>query len=250
MTEPRSADALAHSLARSAGALLMDLRRSGALAGSALGAAGDEIANVFLSRALAAQCPGQAVLSEESPDDASRLDSPAVWIVDPLDGTREYREGRDDFAVHVALSTDGDAVTGAVDLPALGVTCSTWQPARPAPPLGGRRVIVVSRTRPPRLAPRLAELFECELEAMGSMGAKAMAVVQGDAVAYVHSSGYHEWDAAAPAAVASHFGLHVSHLDGKPLRFNRPDTLRHGLLVCHPELAPAFLAALSPDETP
>ena len=223
----------------------MDLRRSGALTGKALGDAGDEIANVFLARALAAQCPAQAVLSEESPDDPSRLGQRAVWIVDPLDGTREYREGRRDFAVHVALSVDGEASAGAVALPALGATYSTWQPPRSAPPLRGRRLIVVSRSRPPRFAHRLAELLGGELRAMGSMGAKAMAVVRGDAAAYVHTGGHHEWDAAAPAVVARHFGLHVSHLDGTPLRFNRPDTVQRDLLVCRPELASEILAALS-----
>jgi 3'(2'), 5'-bisphosphate nucleotidase len=240
-----SADALAHRLARATGELLMDLRRSGALAGRALGEAGDEIANVFLERSLAARRPGEAVLSEESPDDRSRLGRKAVWIVDPLDGTREYGEGREDFAVHVALSVDGEARTGAVALPAIGLICSTWQPERPARPLRDRRLIVVSRTRPPRFAQRLAALIDAELEQMGSMGAKAMAVVRGDADAYVHSGGHHEWDAAAPAAVAGHFGLHVSHLDGTPLRFNRPDTRQGDLLVCHPELAPTILAALS-----
>jgi 3'(2'), 5'-bisphosphate nucleotidase len=222
----------------------MDLRQSRALAGRALGDAGDEIADVFLARALAARCPAQAVLSEESPDDRSRLGQRAVWIVDPLDGTREYREGREDFAVHVALSVDGEARAGAVALPALGATYSTWQPPRPLPPLRGRRLLVVSRSRPPRFADRLAALLGAELRGMGSMGAKAMAVVRGDAAAYVHAGSHHEWDAAAPAAVASHFGLHVSHLDGRPLRFNQADTVQRDLLVCRPELVSEILAAL------
>lgn len=251
MTEPThssaasSDDAVAHALARSAGKLLLELRRSGALSGRPLGAAGDEIASVFVGRALAVQRPGQAVLSEESPDDRSRLGRRALWIVDPLDGTREYGEGREDFAVHVAKSIDGEAVTGAVDLPVLGVTYSTWQPPRSAPPLQHRPRIVVSRTRPPTFASQLAALLDAEVQEMGSMGAKAMAVVRGDADAYVHSGSHHEWDAAAPVAVSRHFGLHVSHLDGRPIRFNRPDTAQRDLLVCHPELAPALLAGLS-----
>lgn len=250
MTEPThsdvvsSDDALAHSLARAAGELLTDLRRSGALAGSGLGAAGDEIANVFLVRALAAQRPGQAVLSEESLDDRVRLGRLAVWIVDPLDGSCEYGEDRDDFAVHVALSIGGEAIVGAVDLPGVRATYSTWQPARPASPVRDRRLIVVSRTHPPPFADRLAELLDAEVQELGSMGAKTMAVVRGGADAYVHAGGYHEWDAAAPVAVARHFGL-VSHFDGRPLRFNQPDTCQRGLLICRPELASTFLAALS-----
>lgn len=195
MTEPThsdvafSDDALAHSLARAAGELLRDLRLSGALAGSGLGDAGDEIANVFLVRALAAQRPEEAVLSEESLDDRARLSRRAVWIVDPLDGTCEYGEDRDDFAVHVALSIGGEAIVGAVDLPGVGATYSTWQPARPASPVRSRRLIVVSRTHPPPFADRLAELLDAEVQELGSMGAKAMAVVRGSADAYVHAGG-------------------------------------------------------------
>jgi len=236
---------LAAVCAEGAGRLLMEIRRSATMHGTALGSAGDAISNDFLLRTLAEVQPGRPVLSEEAPDDLSRLGRPAVWIIDPLDGTREYGENRDDFTVHVALAVHGDARIGAVALPAFGITYSTLAP----PPLSHTSPrpirIVVSRTRPPIFADRVAEALGGEITTMGSMGAKTMAVLRGDADAYLHAGGQFEWDSAAPAAVARSAGLHVSDLDGSPLRFNQRRLLQSGLLVCRPELAPTLLEALS-----
>jgi len=240
-----SDDGLAARLAYRAGILLMDLRRSQLLFGKPLAVTGDAVANTLLMAALAVGRPGQPVLSEEAPDDRSRLGQRAVWIVDPLDGSREFGEGRSDFAVHVALAVDGVAVCGAVSLPAFGATYSTLEPpVRGAVPDRPLRV-VVSRSRPPVWTEAVAGPLGAEVVAMGSMGAKAMAVVRGDADVYVHAGGHHEWDAAAPAAVAHRAGLQVSDLHGAPLRFNRSDVVQAGLVICRPELASRVLELLA-----
>jgi 3'(2'), 5'-bisphosphate nucleotidase len=167
-----------------------------------------------------------------------------VWIVDPLDGTREYGEvPRTDWAVHVALVVDGRPVAGAVALPARGLTLATRPPPPPPPAWHGPPRVVVSRSRPPAEARRMAEALGGELVPCGSAGAKAMAVVLGEAEAYPHSGGQYEWDSAAPVAVAAAAGLHVSRLDGSPLEYNRPDPYLPDLLICRPELAEAVIAA-------
>jgi 3'(2'), 5'-bisphosphate nucleotidase len=194
-------------------------------------------------RALAEQRPDDGLLSEEGAADPARLAMERVWIVDPLDGTREYAEGREDWAVHVALCVAGRAVIGAVALPALNLVLDTAHPVPPAAPIG-RVKIVVSRTRPPEDANRVAVALDAELVAMGSAGAKVMAVVRGDAQAYIHAGGQYEWDSAAPVAVAAACGLHVSRLDGGPLIYNRPDPYMPDLVVCRSELAAPILAAL------
>ncbi len=193
---------------------------------------------------LAAARPGDAVLSEEGVADPARLAAERVWIVDPLDGTREYGEvPREDWAVHVALVVDGVPVAGAVALPARGLTLAT-EPAPPPPPAwGGPPRVVVSRSRPPAEATLIADALGGELVALGSAGAKAMAVVLGDADVYPHNGGQYEWDSAAPVAVAAAAGLHVSRLDGSPLVYNRPDPYLPDLLVCRPDLAERAIAA-------
>jgi len=184
------------------------------------------------------------VLSEEAADDPIRLRSSRVWIVDPLDGTREFSElGRADWAVHVALWSDGELVAGAVALPAQGVTLATPEiPALPPPPAVPR--IVVSRTRPPAVALRVRDELGGTLVEMGSAGAKVAAVVQGHAEVYVHAGGQYEWDSAAPVAVARAAGLHTSRIDGSELRYNQADLLLPDLLVCRPEFAVVALAVL------
>jgi len=242
---------LARRLAEQAGALLVAVRAElgadGADAGE-LKAEGDRRSNELLLRELdAAMQPGDAVLSEEARathDDARRLESSRVWIIDPLDGTREFSEPpRDDWAVHVALCVDGDPVCGAVALPALGTVLSTADEPIALPPLGVPR-IVVSRTRPSEHAAALAAALGAELVPMGSAGAKAMAVVTGDAEVYAHSGGQYEWDSAAPVAVAAAAGCHVSRLDGSPLQYNQPDPWLPDLLVCRPDVAGRVLDAL------
>jgi 3'(2'), 5'-bisphosphate nucleotidase len=234
---------LAAHLAGAAGKLLVALEQDGLIDGKALGAAGDAVAHEYLVRALAAQRPDDGLLSEEGAADPARLAKNRVWIVDPLDGTREYSERRTDWAVHVALCVGGEAAIGAVALPGLGLVLGTADPLlAPAPP--GPVKIVVSRTRPPEEATRVAVAMGAELVGMGSAGAKAMAVVRGEAHAYIHSGGQYEWDSAAPAAVAAACGLHVSRIDGSPLVYNRPDPYLPDLIVCRPEIAEAVLRAI------
>ena len=244
--------ALARRLATEAGALLLDLRDrlvgDGAAPGE-LKAEGDRRSNELLLRELdAAIPPGDAVLSEESRathHDAGRLAASRVWIIDPLDGTREYSEPpRSDWAVHVALCIDGDPVCGAVALPALGEVFSTADEPIALAPVDVPR-IVVSRTRPPAEAEIVRAALGGELVEMGSAGAKAMAILRGEVDCYPHSGGQYEWDSAAPVAVARHHGLHASRLDGTPLRYNNADPYLPDLLVCRPELAAATLAALA-----
>jgi len=232
--------ALARALAEEAGALLMRIRAGGG-DGKALGAKGDAEANTLLLARLAEARPEDGVLSEEAADDHARLGKRRVWIIDPLDGTREYSEGREDWAVHVGLSVDGVAAAGAVALPALG-RCHDSKSARLGASAGLR--MVVSRTRPPALAQIVAAALGAELLPMGSAGAKAMAVLEGRAEIYVHEGGQHQWDNCAPVAVALAAGLHCSRIDGSALVYNGAATLIPDLLMCRPELAGAALAAI------
>ena len=237
---------MAARLATEAGRLLLAVRDELADAGEAeRKAAGDKRSHDYLMDALARERPDDAVLSEEGADNPIRLSSERVWIVDPLDGTREFSElGRKDWAVHVALWQSGELVAGAVALPAQGVTLATPDPASPPEPTGAPRVIV-SRTRPPAIALQVRDHLNGTLVEMGSAGAKVAAVVQGLADVYVHAGGQYEWDSAAPVAVARAAGLHTSRIDGSPLEYNRPDPLLPDLVVCRPEFADAVLAVTS-----
>src|SRR6202048_4340040 len=214
---------VAARLATAAGKLLLEIRTELAEASEAeRKAAGDKRSHDFLMEALATERPGDAVLSEEGADDPVRLAAERVWIVDPLDGTREFSElGRDDWAVHVALWQSGELVAGAVALPAQGITLATPDPAPPPASPGAPRIIV-SRTRPPAIALQVRDPLNGALVEMGSAGAKVAAVIQGLADVYVHRSGQYEWDSAAPVAVARAAGLHTSRIDGSPLQYNRP----------------------------
>ncbi len=238
----RSDDEVAARLASQAGGLLLDIRAELADASAAVRkAAGDKRSHDFLIEALGSERPNDAVLSEEGTDDPIRLTSERVWIVDPLDGTREFSEfGRDDWAVHVALWQNGDLVAGAVALPAQGTTLATPDVAAP-PQAPAKPRIVVSRTRPPAIALEVRDALGGVLVEMGSAGAKVASVVQGLSDVYVHAGGQYEWDSAAPVAVARAAGLHTSRIDGTPLEYNRPDPLLPDLIVCRPELAEAVL---------
>jgi 3'(2'), 5'-bisphosphate nucleotidase len=237
---------VATRLATAAGKLLLEIRIE--LAEATAGerkAAGDKRSHDFLMEALAAERPGDAVLSEEGADDPVRLSADRVWIVDPLDGTREFSElGRDDWAVHVALWQAGELVAGAVALPAQGITLATPS-VGPLPPAPDTPRIVVSRTRPPAVALAVRDALGGTLVEMGSAGAKVASVVQGLSDVYVHAGGQYEWDSAAPVAVARAAGLHTSRIDGSPLIYNRPDPLLPDLVVCRPDLADAVLAVTS-----
>jgi 3'(2'), 5'-bisphosphate nucleotidase len=239
---------LARHIAETAGRLLVDLQRSGLFEGKALGRAGDRVANAFIMEALKSQRPDDAVLSEEEKDNPERLNASRVWIVDPLDGTREYGEVRTDWAVHIALAVDGVATIGAVALPGVPLTFCSGKPAL-VPKNEGRLRMLVSRTRPAPEAVAVAEKLGAELVPMGSAGAKAMAVVRGDADIYLHSGGQYEWDNCAPAAVAQAAGLHVSRIDGSPLAYNQANSYLPDLLICPKELAADVMRALEESQT-
>jgi 3'(2'), 5'-bisphosphate nucleotidase len=232
----------ARDLAQQAGQLLLALRRDPP-AGTDLGAAGDRASHLLLIDAIRRRHPTDAILSEEAADDVSRLSARRVWIIDPLDGTREFTEGdREDWAVHVALWQEGALIAGAVALPARDIVSSTAFPSRPPErAVDGPLRFLVSRTRPPAIASRIASAMGAQLVPMGSAGAKTIAVVLGEAHAYIHAGGQYEWDSAAPAAVAAAAGLHVSRLDGSALRYNQRNPSLPDLLVCRPDLAGALL---------
>jgi 3'(2'), 5'-bisphosphate nucleotidase len=237
---------LARLLATHAGVILLRVR--GTLRGAApdrVRAEGHRRALHFLRAALDRLRPADALLCADAIDPA-RMGAERVWIVDPLDGVREYGEpGRTDWAVSVALWSAGALLTGAVALPGLGPTISSELPParrslRPGPPR-----MLVSRATPPQYAAAVAGPLGAELLAMGSVGAKAMAVARGEADLYIHDGGQHEWTSAAPVAVALAAGLHASHLDGSPLRYNAIDPRQSDLLVCRRDLAGPALAAIA-----
>jgi 3'(2'), 5'-bisphosphate nucleotidase len=236
--------AVAARAARAAADVLLGLR-GGGLTGRSLGDAGDAAAQEAIGRVLTQERPGDVVFSEEAVDDPRRPAADRVWIVDPLDGTREYGEpGRHDWAVHVALWTAGELTAAAVALPALGEVLATDPaPALPTPGDGPVR-IAVSRTRPPAQADAVAAALGGELVPLGSAGYKTVAVARGEVDAYVHAGGMYQWDSAAPVAVARAAGLTTCRLDGSPLVYNDPDPWLPDLLVCRPELAEPILAAV------
>lgn len=234
---------LAAQLAATAGRILLQVRDCGLVTGQALGKAGDQTANQFLCHALRAQRPTDGLLSEEEKDNAERLSHSRVWIIDPVDGTREYGEARADWAVHVGLAVDGVATIGAVALPGMDIVLRSDQP-QPLPPGAPIPRMLVSRSRPAPEALAVAQLIGAEFLPMGSAGAKAMAVVRGDAEIYLHTGGQYEWDSCAPVAVAAAHGLHVSRADGAPLIYNRQDTYMPDLLISRPEWAERVLAAM------
>ena len=235
---------LAAKLAEVAGRLLIEIRASGVLSLKALGQAGDATANQFLVHALREQRPEDGLLSEEEKDNEERLAKSRVWIIDPVDGTREFGEARADWAVHVALAIDGVPTIGAVALPGLGLVLRSDRP-HPLPAASANPRMVVSRTRPAAEAVTVSEKIGAELIPMGSAGAKAMAIVRGDAEIYLHTGGQYEWDSCAPAAVAAAHGLHVSRVDGSPLIYNQRDTYMPDLLICRKEWADTVLSMVA-----
>lgn len=253
LTTPPTAEVLADDhlfaawLAETAGKRLLEVRAEG-LEGKALKDAGDKAAHDLLMDLVAAYRPDDAVLSEEGKDDKSRLTAERVWIIDPLDGTREFSEPpRDDWAVHVALWSGGDLIAGAVAQPALAASdiVSTFHTgaAPTVPTRTSERIrIAVSRSRPPAFVEALAAELDAELVPMGSAGVKMMSVVRDIADAYVHAGGQYEWDSAAPVTVARAAGLFTSRVDGSPLEYNQDDVYLPDVIVCRPELADPILA--------
>lgn len=238
---------LAAKLAAQAGAMLKATRASGLLEGKELGKTGDAVAHEWLTRVLRARRADDGLLSEEGdPGAPDRLSRERVWIIDPVDGTREYSEGRVDWAVHVALTVAGEVKAAAVALPGADAVVSTAEQVSLADAVAGRAPrIAVSRTRPPDFAEEVADAVGGELVPLGSAGYKTLAVVRGEADAYLHAGGQWEWDVAAPAGVALHAGAHVSRIDGSPLVFNRPEPKLPDQLVCRPELAERLLGAIA-----
>ena len=259
---------LAHDLAAEAGRRLLELRADGGDP-DVLRKSGDRQSHEFLTAELARLRPGDAVLSEEGADDTARLSASRVWIVDPLDGTREFGEaGRTDWAVHVALWELGELTAGAVALPAQGKVLSTAEPPPPpaapagqaagdgpgqpagggvragSPAVPGSLRFVASRTRPPAFISLLVSQAGATLMPLGSAGAKVAAVICGDADAYIHSGGQYEWDSAAPVAVARAAGLHASRIDGSKLAYNQEHPWMPDILVCLAPLAGPLLGAI------
>lgn len=237
----------AATLAAEAGRLLLSVQAGAStaeLGTSALKDRGDRVSQEFLAGRLSRDFPEDSVLSEEALDDTSRLDADRVWIIDPLDGTREFSEGRSDWAVHVALWEGGRLVAGAVALPGIDEVLATSDPLRAFPPPSTIR-LAVSRSRPPELVSHLARVLDAELVPMGSAGFKVGAVVRGDADAYVHAGGQYEWDSAAPVAVAAHATLFTSRIDGTALAYNNSDPYLPDLVVCNPHIAARVLEAIS-----
>ena len=242
-----SADArLAASVAEEAGRLLLEIRSCG-LTGKELGREGDSRSNALILERLATHRPDDAVLSEESADSPARLGSDRVWIVDPLDGTREFGlESRTDWAVHVALWERGGGITAAaVAQPALGQVYASDSATAPSTAPNDPPIVLVSDSRPPAFAGEVAAAIGGITRPMGSAGAKAMAVLRGDADAYLHAGGQWEWDSAAPVGVLLAAGFHASRIDGSPLEYNQPHPYLPDLLISRRDLGPPLLAALA-----
>lgn len=242
----------AADLAQKTGVALMEVRAklvSGGITHLELKDAGDAAAQAIIAAELAAHRPNDAVLSEEAADDRARLDAERIWIVDPVDGTREFAEPpRVDWAVHIALVSNGEPIAGAVALPAEDIVLSTADAPKLPDAVDGPPRVIVSRTRRPPAAVMLAEKLGAEYMEMGSAGAKAMAVVRGQCDIYAHSGGQYEWDNCAPVAVALAAGLHCSRLDGSPMLYNNPDVYLPDLLICRPEWADKCLEILASNE--
>ncbi|QGU06722.1 3'-phosphoadenosine 5'-phosphate phosphatase [Corynebacterium occultum] len=234
---------LTHLLAQGTGEILKGVRGVGLLSGRSLGDAGDDLAQNWISRVLAQHRPDDGFLSEEAADNLERLNKERVWIIDPLDGTKEFATGRQDWAVHIALVENGAPTHAAVGLPDLGVVFHTDDVRAVRGPLA--KQIAISHNRPPAVALHVAEKLGFGTKAIGSAGAKSMYVLLGDFDAYIHAGGQFEWDSAAPVGVARAAGLHCSRLDGSELTYNNEDTYLPDLLVCRPELADEILALVA-----
>ncbi|MEX3504719.1 3'(2'),5'-bisphosphate nucleotidase CysQ [Corynebacterium sp. LK2510] len=240
MTATYSDSRLTNLIAQGTGEILKGIRGVGLLRGRELGEAGDDLAQSWIARVLAQHRPDDGVLSEEAADNPERLGKDRVWIVDPLDGTKEFATGRQDWAVHVALVENGLPTHAAVGLPDLGVVFKSSDVRHVGGPFARR--IALSRTRPPAVAHAVADKLGFDAVGVGSAGAKAMHVLLGDYDAYVHAGGQYEWDQAAPVGVSLAAGLHCSRLDGSKLSYNNADTYIPDLLICRPELADEILS--------
>lgn len=241
MTAELNDATLAQRLAQGTGEILKGVRNVGLLRGTELGKAGDALAQDWIARSLVQHRPNDAMLSEEAEDDLSRLDNSRVWIIDPLDGTREYAGGRQDWAVHIALVEDGKVIEAAVGMPDLGRVFSSSEVRA----VEGARTnrLVISQNTTPAIAEFIAEDLGLELVTMGSCGAKAVSVILGDNDAYVHAGGQYEWDNAAPVGIAQAAGLHTSRLDGTDLCYNCDSPYLPDLVISRPDMADEILSS-------
>ncbi|AKK05305.1 3'(2'),5'-bisphosphate nucleotidase [Corynebacterium mustelae] len=230
---------LTYRLAKGTGDILKGIRTVGVLRDRALGDAGDDLAQNWIARVLDQHRPDDGFLSEEAADNPERLGKDRVWIIDPLDGTKEFATGRQDWAVHIALVENGVPTHAAVGLPDLGVVFHSGEARAVTGPFSKR--IAVSHNRAPAVAHYVAEKLGFSADPLGSAGAKAMHVLLGDYDAYIHAGGQYEWDSAAPVGVCKAAGLHCSRLDGTELTYNNKDTYLPDILICRPELADEIL---------
>ena len=243
MTDRLSDAELAARIAVGAGEVLSGVRHGDLIGGRLLGDAGDALAQAWISTVLRTHRPHDAVLSEEAADVGDRSKASRVWIIDPLDGTSEFSMGTADWAVHVALAVDGQPEVAAVSLPAHGELFRSDDVPLADGPLTGR--LAVSRYGHSYHSAAVADRLGMDAIRIGSAGAKAMAVVRGDADAYVHSGGQYEWDNCAPVGVALAAGLHCSRLDGRPIVYNNPQPYMPDFVICRPEIADDVLDAVS-----
>ncbi|MET9327782.1 3'(2'),5'-bisphosphate nucleotidase CysQ [Tsukamurella sp. NPDC003166] len=234
---------LAAEIADGAGRILQAIRHGSLLDDGVLGDTGDRLAQAWIARVLQRYRPHDAVLSEEAPDSTERLSAERVWVIDPLDGTRDYAAHRPDYAVHVALTQGGQPVRSAVSLPAMGQVFRSDTVVAPTGSLTGNLALSRSRATPGMF--RVAESLGLTPVSLGSAGVKTMAVVTGQVDVYLHAGGQYEWDSCAPVGVARAAGLHCSRLDGSELTYNNPDPYLPDLVICRPELAEKVLAALN-----
>ena len=241
---------LASRVATEAGAMLVELRDELVAEGIHywdLKDEGDVAGHRYIMSALTAARPGDVILSEEAADNRKRLNATRVWIIDPIDGTNEFAEHpRHDWAIHIALWEAGELTAASVALPTLGITFDASPAAVVPPSTRARPLLVTSRSRNPYCAVMVANALGCDVARLGSAGAKAMAIVMGEADIYVHDGGMYQWDSAAPSAVAKAAGLHVSRIDGSPLEYNKESLWLPDFLVCRSELAEPALKALNP----
>lgn len=241
MTAELNDATLAQRLAQGTGEILKGVRNVGLLRGTELGKAGDALAQDWIARSLIQHRPNDAMLSEEAEDDLARLDNSRVWIIDPLDGTREYAGGRQDWAVHIALVENRKIIEAAVGMPDLGRVFSSSEVRAVAGARTNR--LVISQNTTPAIAEFIAEDLGMELVTMGSCGAKAVSVILGDNDVYVHAGGQYEWDNAAPVGIAQAAGLHTSRLDGTDLCYNRESPYLPDLVISRPDMADEILAS-------
>jgi len=259
--------AFAARIAAEAGRRLVGLRASGRWTDEGiLGDVGDQAADGYLQGYLRGRYPDDGLLSEETVDAAERAGKRLVWIVDPLDGTKEYSSGRHDWAVHVGLTIDGKPALGAVALPAIdrvltgvcgggivqaAVTGSDgeWPQAFAAdagPSSGQPLRLACSRSHTPEWMQRFArELGGAELVPCGSVGFKVAMLLFGKADVYVHQKGLKEWDTCAPEAIARAAGWTVCRFDGSDQRYNQRDPRNDQIVVCRTRLRERVLAGLA-----